>query len=300
MKKLIWLLALALTGAACHQQAPATQATAAEAPTSAVVTAAAPVTTPPAAAAPSLPPLFAPGDTLTRPMREVLRQHDLSALWQGDTEGRRNDPTLEGFFGPDHHRFVMVFNEVTRDARRPEQYHVRGKCRYRKNIRPFTGLLTVRQVNDLSRDDFFIAGEGANLPDTAAARTYTARAQLQLTEENQENSGVFEAEAVLDFYAVAEPAKVDYMMRMEGINLSLPTRGSGLLLRGHRLNQTTKQVKDFVVATDVFAAAPDVFEDFEIGERGSEINPKYAKLGWNELWKNEEWWTDGAKSSMSL
>ncbi|WP_046246785.1 hypothetical protein [Hymenobacter terrenus] len=294
MKKLIWLLALA--GTACQQQAPATQvaaATAARRP-------AAPRTSRPGTFTPRLPALFTPADTLTGSMRELLRQHDLSKLWQNGSEERKINPTLEGFFGPDHYRFALVFNEVRRDAQRPDIYHVRGKSHYRKNIRSFSGLLTVRQIVDLPRGYFFMAGAGAELPDTAAAYTYTARAQFQITEENSESSGVFEGEAVLDFYTLPNPATADYVTAVMGTDERMPARGCGLLLRGSRLNKTTKQVKKFVVATDVFAAAPDIYKDFAVGDRGGEINPKYAKLGWNEAWENEEWWADSPQPSLNL
>ena len=67
-----------------------------------------------------------------------------------------------------------------------------------------------------------------------------------------------------------------------------------------RRNHTTRQVKTFVVPDNVFAAAPEVCKDFGIGDRSREINPKYAKPGWSELWENEEWWADSPKPKLSL
>ncbi|GAB3868756.1 hypothetical protein GCM10028824_14530 [Hymenobacter segetis] len=233
-------------------------------------------------------------------MRRLVSQYNLANLWQGDTKDKQGNPALEGFFGPDHYRFALVFSQVRRDEQHPAIYHVQGKCHYRKNVRKFAGTLTMRQVQDLPRGYFFIAGAGSELLDTAAAQTYTARAQLQLTEENSDNSGLFEGEAILDFYTLAKSKKVDYVTAVMGIDESMPTRGSGLLVRGNRLNRSTKQVKKFVISTDFFAAAPEVYKDFAIGDRGGEINPKYAKLGWNELWENEEWWADSPKPKLNL
>ena len=297
MKNLIWGIGLALGVVACQEKKPASQAATAArsvAKTPDATGASATVGLPP------LPALFTASDTLTAPMRVLLSRYNLANLWQGDIKNRNANPALEGFFGPDHYRFALVFNEVRADAQNPALYHVQGKCHYRKNVRKFTGTLTVRQVQDLPRGDFFIAGAGSDLPDTTAAQTYTARAQVRLAEAEGENSGVFEGEAVLDFYTLANSNKTDYVTAVMELDESMPARGSGLLLRGSRLNRSTKQVKKFVVSTDFFAAAPDVYTDFGIGDRGGQINPKYAKLGWNELWENDEWWADSPKPKLSL
>ena len=261
----------------------------------------------------ALPVLFTAADTLTKPMRQLLHEYDLSKLWQGNTKERRKDPTLQGFFGPDHYRFALVFTNVVRDKQHPEIYHVQGKCRYRKNIRPFEGTLTVRQIADAEvyyspADGSFYTPPADSLPsDTVQARYeraigkarfYTLRAQLQLREDDAENSGIFEGEAILNFYA-APPQHVGYATA-PALTPNEPAQGSSMLLRGSRRNVTTRQIKKFVVAEDVFAAAPDVYKDFGIGDRGGEINPKYARLGWNELWENDEWWADSPKPKLSL
>jgi hypothetical protein len=290
---MIYMLSLALAATACQQKAPATQSAVAIRAAAGVPA----VTAAPTASQPAMPALFKDSDTLTAPMRSLVARYNLAKLWQG-YEDREGNPALEGFFGPDHYRFALFFSEVRRDEYQPASYHVRGKCHYRKNVRNFTGTLTIRQVEDLPRGYFFIAGAGSDLPDTTAAQTYTARARLQLVEEASDNSGVFEGEAVLDFYTLAGTAKTDYVTAVMETDDSMPTRGSGLLLRGSRLNRSTHQVKSFVVSTNFFAAAPDVYKDFAIGDRGGEINPKYAKLGWNELWENEEWWADSPKPAL--
>lgn len=304
MRKLLALAALTCASAACQPQATST--------TAATVAAARPAR--PAQAAPPLPALFSAADTLTRPMRKLVEQIDLSKLWQSDTKERREHPVLEGFFGPDHYRFMMVFKQVSRDKVQPEVYHVSGKCHYRQNIRPFTGTLTLRRLEDA--DVFYSPSDNILSPAYAAGSAdadsmserlsramaqlhfYSAWARLQLLEEAAENSGLFEGEAVLNFY-VAPRHQVGYASA-PALTAGEPARGSGLLLRGARRNTTTQQVKKFVVADDVFAAAPDVYKDFGVGDRGFEINPKYAKLGWNKAWANEEWWADSPKPSLNL
>lgn len=306
MKKLLALLVLAST--ACQQQAPPTAAAPPARP------APAPTRLPPAPAGEKpLPVLFTAADTLARPARQLLAQYDLSPLWQGSTPDRREHPVLEGFFGFDHYRFMLVFTQVQCDAQHPELYWVRGKGHYRQNIRPFTGTLTVRRLADAdvfyspSGNSFYPPNSGSLPPDTlqaryeraaSQARLHTAWARLQLSEEAADNSGVFEGEAVLNFW-VAPPARVGYA-QAPVLTEGEPGRGGWLLLRGSRRNVSTRQIKQFVVADDVFAAAPDVYKDFGIGDRGGELNPKYAHLGWNKKWENEEWWADSPAPRLTL
>ncbi|MFD2720574.1 hypothetical protein ACFST9_17770 [Hymenobacter monticola] len=262
----------------------------------------------------ALPAVFAARDTLTAQDRAVLRRYDLSKLWQGGTGGAQAASVLEGFFGPDHYRFELAFTAVHRDAANPALYHVRGKCHYRKNVRPFTGTLLIRQLHDLEPPyefDYTDADApnqnyGAN-SDTAGteyekkvqrAHPREVRAELRLTEEPQANAGEMLAAATLLFY-VKSNHRLSYMRA--------PFRGTDglynagyLLINGSRLNISTRQIKQFVVADNVFTAAPDVYKDFEIGDRGGEMNPKYAHLGWNEKWENEEWWADSPKPKLSL
>jgi hypothetical protein len=297
MKKIFAWASLATASVACQPQAAQTTA----APKVAIAT-----TQPasPLKAAQPLPTLFAVADTLTSSMRKLLQNSDLSRLWQNiDHYQEGSQGVFEGFFGPDHYHFAMVFTQVTRDATDPTVYHVVGKSRYRKNIRPFAGTLTVRQVADLAYPGFLqsLARQEEKAADSLAGRTYTARARLQLQEEQRENSGLFEGEVLLDFYAVpAQKPGFVYVFDHEGTDEGLPTRGAGLLLRGNRRNVSTGQVKAFIVGPDVVAVAPYVFKDFMLDERMGEINPKYVKLGWDEYWNHDEWWADSPKPRLNI
>ena len=302
MKNLLLFLALALAGTACQQQAPATRVGVAAAPVLPVADT--DRAEPPARAWPPLPALFAAADTLTQTMRAVVQAQDLSPLWQCLSESAFTDRSvLEGFFGPDHYHFAMVITQAIRDAANPAVYHVTGKSRYFQshNIRSFTGTLTVRQVTDLSYPGFLaaMAQREEKAADSLAGRTYTARARLQLREEATDNSGIFEGEVLLDFYTVPDQ-KPGYVgvFAFEGTDDRLPTRGAGLLLRGNRRNVTTGEVKPFIVSPDLSAVAPFIFKDFMLDERMGQINPKYAKLGWNEVWSNDEWWADSPKPNL--
>lgn len=310
MDKRLPLLFL-LGSAACQQQAPTAAADPEASPNAAAVIPANPSANPSVQAA--LPNLFAAGDTLTAPMRDLLRQVDLSALLRGAEEHGR--PVFDGFFGPDHYRFGVAFTEVRRDSLHLETYHVRGKCRYRQHIRPFVGTLVARQVSDLeirADMDGLLSGDtlvSTNVQEAAAAaaryekavkqaRIYSLRARFTASETMAEDSGVFDGEAFLNFF-VTPDKRVGYAVEPMRDN-KLPARGDRFLMRGSRLNRTTGQVKQFVVSTNVFTAAPDVYRDFGIGDRGGEINPKYARLGWDDAWRNEEWWADSPKPSLGL
>jgi hypothetical protein len=247
-------------------------------------------------------------------MRQLLAQYDLSRLWQGATEGQGSTSVLEGFFGPDHYRFELALTAVHRDAQNPALYHVRGKCHYRKNVRPFTGSLLVRAVNKLeppyefdSRDRNAPNQSEASESDSAftiyeqklrLAQPSEAQAELHLKEENAANSGELVGEVTLLFYLDSRYRPAYLWAPIRGTDSF--TNAGYLLIRGSRYNMTTHQIKKFVVADNVFTAAPDVINDFDIGDRGGEMNPKYAHLGWNERWENDEWWADSPKPSLPL
>ncbi|MCI1189182.1 hypothetical protein MON38_17295 [Hymenobacter sp. DH14] len=290
--------------AACQPQAQTAHQPVAATPPPAEVTAVSAV----------LPAVFAPHDTLTAAAREMLRRYDLSALWQGATSGPQSTSVLEGFFGPDHYRFELAFTEVHRDAANPALYHVRGKCHYRKNVRPFTGTLLIRQVADLEPPYEFedadndAPNQSEAVGSDSAGTVYEqkvllahpreVRAELRIKEAPLANAGEMLAAAALQFY-VKSNQRLGYLRSPFRSTDGLYNAGY-LLINGSRLNISTRQVKQFVLADNVFAAAPDVYKDFEIGDRGGEMNPKYAHLGWTEKWENDEWWADSPKPKLVL
>ncbi len=237
-------------------------------------------------------------------MRELLANHNLAELWQHyDTVGIYPDPTFKGYFGPDRYHFEMVFTRMKRDPHNPSVYHVTGKNWYpkSKNVRPFTGTLAVRQIVNLDYPGFLKtqASRGSDSLNYLAGKMYTARAQVQLKEERAENSGLIEGEAIIDFFIIPEqkPGYV-FVFQFEGFDDRLPTRGGELIVRGNRRNVSTGEVKSFLVSPRLAAIAPHIFKDFMLDERMGQINPKYAKLGWNELWENDEWWADSPKPTL--
>ena len=109
MKALIWIPLLALAGVACQ---PQTTSTAAKGT----------VATPPVAATPPAPQsLHAASASLP-----LSQQVDLSYAWSNAQPEAKANPTMEGFYGPDHYRISFYFSKVRRDSLRSELYHIQG------------------------------------------------------------------------------------------------------------------------------------------------------------------------------
>ncbi|QKG52880.1 hypothetical protein [Hymenobacter sp. BRD67] len=284
MKKLYSLLALVLAGTACQQQATPTHAVALL-PTEVAATVAPQKL--------NLPSQLLAADTLTPPMLALLQAYDLSPLWRGHELGALDSVTvLDGFFGLDHYRISFVFTQVRQDTVDKAVFHIAGKSRYKSQILPFAGLLRVQRLADLDHHYLDLA------PEDSSAQGYTANASFTF-EENAAgpNAGNFEGVAILDFY-ISSKGEVNYAQIMGGEGA--PARGQGLLIKGSWISNKNGQKKDLLLARSVFSIAPDVLKNFSIGDRDATINPKYAKLGWNNYWKNDEWWAETPKPSLNL
>lgn len=284
MKKLVIGL-LGVGAMACQPQATTPVQSVAVATPAAVPT---PIVVPPKAAQ-------AEADTLTADMRALLRTYNLAPLWSGrNPEGLPQDSitVLDGFLGPDHYRISVVFTQVRHDSANPALFHVNGKSHYKRLITPFTGVFRVRQLADLDRHFLDVA------PEDSLAQGYTATADFMLSEiATAPAAGKFVGTGVLDFYITPRGA-LNYAQNMLGEEA--PARGQGLLFKGSWTGQPGHPTKKLLLARSVFSIAPDVYKDFSIGDRSGEINPKYAKLGWNTYWENDEWWADSPRPSLNL
>jgi len=233
-------------------------------------------------------------DTLTVPMRSLLKEYDLARLWSSEDSTNEVSPIqqLDGFFGPDRYRIAFVIASARRDGLDPSLFHVTGKNRYKKRVSSFIGIIRVRVVQDLKVEYLDLA------PEDSLAQAYTAKAQFRFQEDStQSGAGTFEGTGVLDFY-ITPRGEIGQVMFVDGLHY--PARGQGILFKGHWTNRQIGPKKELLLARDIFRIAPDVLEKFGIGERAAEINPKYAKLGWNELWENDEWWAETPKPSLNL
>ncbi|TGE28321.1 hypothetical protein [Hymenobacter metallicola] len=261
--------------AACQQ--PSTSATAAAAPVEAPTMAAAR----PAAAKPT-----APAPVLTPEMRTFLAQYDLSELWSPDDKTRIS--LMNGFLGADHYRVEVVVLSARKDTLQPEVYYVTGKNRFKGRITPFTGTITLQTVQDLGKDI------REYMDDNGDAKGYTATGTYVFNEEPaSKGAGTFAGSMAVNFSM--DPNRPDglqlFALDIPAVQAS-PTRGTGLLYEGTWRSYQNRQEKPALWAFNFLPIASGVLADFSIGEREMAINPKYAKLGWNEYWTNEEWWAE--------
>jgi hypothetical protein len=271
MKKLYWVLGLAVASAACQQQPPATQKAA-------------------KLAAQAASPSFAKtssADT-TAAVLQLLRQVDLTSAWR-DT----GNAVMDGFYGPNNYRISFHFDSVRRDARQPNVFHFRGLDRYKRTITPFTGTLTVTRL--------------APLPDTVGLahrlgdRAYSAFASFVLREDSTaKGAGHCTGRAVLDFQVNAHNQAIE--AQFDGIDLGgeNPTLGCGKIFRGTWQDNHTGRRQPVAWANFYGVIVPDVLRDMGLGERGDQVDPRLARYGWNTIMENDEWWAKSPKPSLSL
>lgn len=282
MKQHYWVLSLALAAAACQPHTPATQELAA------TITAKAPV-----AAAPVRVVELSPR------IPQFLVQHNLARVLQTVTDPQSGSSHIyNGFFGPGHRRIELVFTQVSRDEDRPGRYYVQGKSRYKSIITPFSGLLL---LTELVEQPHYSTRELAGTDDPNAyvdpeldkETMYTATGSFALREDStHKNSGVFRGKVALDVYLDS-----DQGLRLASRTRRTPTRGGEAKYEGTWTPYGAASSKRVVWVENIFAYGPQVLNNFTIGERDPDFNPKYAKLGWNTYWTNDEWWTDSYRDT---
>ncbi len=213
--------------------------------------------------------------------RQLLTQHDLSGLWA--MQKRESAAVYNGFYGADHYRIEMYFASVTRDSLRPDQLHITGKSRYKKNITPFSGTVTIDSVAALH----VIQKPGDPEVQAGTERRYLAVGHFTLREDSlAAGAGQFAGKLMMDFNVDGEGGlSLDYFLKT-------PTRHGGFVFEGEWRSYQTGNPKPVLWADSFFAVANNVLKDFDLGEREVDINPKYRHLGWDTFWTDEEWWNE--------
>ncbi|AYA36181.1 hypothetical protein D3Y59_03345 [Hymenobacter oligotrophus] len=221
-----------------------------------------------------------PAPALTPEMQAFLREHDLTEVWCTATaEGPAAYPN-NGFFGPERYRIEMVFLEMHRDEQRPELMHVRGKSRYKKIITPFEGTLTISEIHDLKADPEILIREGNP--------AYSVVGRFELREDpTTKGAGVYRGQFGLDFQLDTDEGLV-----LVDSGEQLAARAAGTLFKGEWVSNKTGNRKPILWGQDFTAIGNEILEEFSVGMREVQINPKYAKLGWDSYWENDEWWVD--------
>jgi hypothetical protein len=228
-------------------------------------------------------PLAAPGAVLSNAARTaLLARTNFGRLWQHQAQSGTED-VLNGCFGYDGRRLEFVFLSVRPDAKSPGRYLVAGKFRCYGDITPFRGSIELQQVQRLP------AEMKVTTPDyeQSTAPTYCATGGFALQATNRHGlGGQFAGRLALDFQLT--PGRRAVLME----NTANPaTRNGGLLFEGSWADGPGSETTP-VVWKQGIAVTHEVLTRFQIGERDSHINPKYARVGWNNFWKNDEWWVE--------
>jgi hypothetical protein len=122
---------------------------------------------------------------------------------------------------------------------------------------------------------------------------YTAVGRFVLREDStRKNAGVFQGSAALDVYL--HPKRGLQLISRSGRTL---TRNGEAKFEGTWTPYGAASPKPVVWVENIFGYGPQVFNNFTIGERDPDFNPKYAKLGWNTYWTNDEWWTESYRDT---
>jgi hypothetical protein len=223
----------------------------------------------------------------------LLRQHDLAPLWANQTESMKSHPTLEGFYGPTHYRISFYFSKVERDAKQPNLFHVEGLDRYKKVITPFVGTITVQTVQPFTKEMFVDAD--------STAQAFTAAGRFEFTEDpTTKGASKYNGKALLDFY-IDQQGHLDHAFALVGASeYKNPTKGCGLLFSGSQSSNKTGLRNPVAFANFYGAVVPQEIKKLGLGDRSEEMNPNLAKLGWNEAWENDEWWTTSPEPALGL
>lgn len=290
MKNPFPLLVLALLGAACQpQNPPATTASTAVAP-KAPAAKAAPEAKP---TTPALPVTLSP-EVLT-----MLGQVNLAPVLRNfDYKG--GEVPMEGFYGVDNYRLSLILTQVQRDSLQPNVYHVAGKTRYKKFIDEVVGDIVLAQLGDYYFPEIVTSMVVDSAGVSEPAQGYSVLANFVLRSRRQPTS-CLSGVAGLDF-SIDKRGAIQQIGAPDGFtpDKQAASEGAGLLLRGEWLNGPAGVNRSFVLSYNLMLAAKDLFKDFGVGDRGGEINPKYAHLGWDKYWENDEWWANAQKPALSL
>lgn len=242
-------------------------------------------TAPPVVAASHKAAAPAAGAPVNEHSLEFVSRYNLTPLLQEDADN--SVLHLNGFYGPDNYRMELALLSVRHDPAQPGRYLVTGKDRYKKIITPLTGYI-----------DFTDAGSCPVMmfreSDSPAC---TVQGRYELREDSTTHgAGIFRGRIAAD---ISISATNEVQLHSNGTNS--PSRGGMLTLTGNWTSLATGQQKAATWVYDLEGYhGPQVASDFIIGERGEEINFKYAKFGWNNVWENDEWWADSPKPSLNL
>ena len=226
-------------------------------------------------------PLAAPGAVLSNAARTaLLARASLGRLWQHQPQAGADD-VLNGCFGYDGRRLEFVFLSVQADAKKAGRYLVAGKFRCYGDVTPFRGSVEVQQVQRLPAE--LAQGE------SGGASVYCATGAFSLQATSSHGlGGRFDGRLAVDFQLATNGRA-----RLVDYSANPATRNGGLLFDGQWRDGADGEPVA-VVWKQGMAVAHQILTRFEIGDRDAHLNPRYARVGWNSYWQNDEWWTEKA------
>jgi hypothetical protein len=245
----------------------------------------------------ALPVLFAaahphaatPPEKKTAPTAKASRpaattafaRFNLAPFWRvSATADGSGEQVHNGFFSHSLQRLELVFTSVRRDASQPNVYYVRGKNRRYGIVRSFAGTLTLDKIRPEATAKPVYSDEPAGQP-------YLATGQFVLKEQpraNDEAYGTFRGQLAVDFSLLSQGR-----LQLNTRTQDEQTRNGGFMLDGIWKDAGTGAEVEVLVKNGL-AVTYQVLEDFDIGGRSPQINRKYARVGWNTYWSNDEWW----------
>ncbi|MDO7846315.1 hypothetical protein Q5H92_08110 [Hymenobacter sp. M29] len=236
---------------------------------------------PPPTSAPA--PLAAPGAVLSNAARQaLLSRANLGRLWQHKPQSGTED-VLNGCYGYDGRRIEFVFTTVQADAKSPGRYLVAGKFRCYEDVTPFRGSVELQQVQRLPTEQARYSEFDEN-----KAPVYCATGSFALRATSRHGlGGEFNGRVALDFRLTA-----NQRVELATYTSNPATRNGGLLFDGQWREDAASETTVPALWKQGIAVTRQILTRFEIGERDAHINPKYARVGWNSFWKNDEWWAE--------
>ena len=222
-----------------------------------------------------------PGAVLSNAARTaLLARASLGRLWQHQA-GSGTEDVLNGVFGYDGRRLEFVFLSVQADAKSPGRYLVAGKFRCYGDVTPFRGSVEVQQVQRLS------AAAAGHEDGAKAPPVYCATGSFALQASSAHGlGGRFDGRLALDFQVGGSGRAT-----LAEYTANALTRNGGLLFDGEWRDGPAGDPVPAVWKQGM-AVTHQVLTRFEIGERDAHINPRYARVGWNSYWQNDEWWAE--------
>lgn len=236
-------------------------------------------------------------------VRQFFKQHDLSALLRQPGIGKYAQ-AMDGFRGITKYRTEVAVLQVHRSHSNPAVYSLQGLTRTRRRIKGFRGQLTFTVLNEeplltaeekQTIEDFAMVARISNT-DNEPIKRYSLVGRVALTEaKNQPDASDFVGSLVLEVARTKSGKLVENAPFLRG-----PSQGGGQKYEGIWTTRQTSRAEPAVWVTNLVGYSPHIFDDLIVGERDVAINPKYAKLGWNTYWQNDEWWADSPKPKLNL